>query len=203
MNCFLCNPDQNWVYAQSEDFYAMLGLGPIVEGYSLIGTVAHVPSMLDLTEADVEKLGAFTARIRELLGSHYGDAIITEHGRVAPCVDRDRDGQQAHCFHAHRLVFPMSSDLTDSIEQYGVEVMEYPNFKECWRNFSWRGEYLYYERANGSCVAASAPMRTVRQFFRHRLAESLGHPELADWKEYPRLKFVEAARNRLMEPGRK
>jgi hypothetical protein len=202
MNCFLCNPDRGWVYSQTQDFYAMLGLGPIVEGYSLIGTVAHVPSMLDLTEAGVDRLVAFTDSIREYLAPHYGDAIITEHGRVPPCVDRDRDGQQAHCFHAHRLVFPISADLTESIRRYGLEIREYASFKDCWRDFSWRGEYLYYERADGSCVAASAPMRTVRQFFRYRLAESLGHPELADWKAYPRLKVVEAAKNRLLEPGR-
>jgi hypothetical protein len=201
MNCFLCTPERRWVYAQTEDFYAMLGLGPIVEGYSLIGTVAHVPSMFDLSEGDVDKLMAFTDRVREVLAPQYGEVIITEHGRVPPCVDRDRDGQQAHCFHAHRLVFPIQADLTDALEQYCPEMLEYGNFKDCWRSFSWRGEYLYYERPDGTCVAAMAPLRTVRQFFRYRLAERLGQPELADWKTYPRLKTVEAARSCLM-PGK-
>lgn len=190
------------MYDQSDAFYAMLGLGPIVEGYSLMATVAHAPSMLDLSETDVDKLAAFTDQIRQSLAPHYGESIITEHGRVAPCVDRDRDGQQAHCFHAHRLVFPVSADLTESITNYGLETSEYANFKACWRDFSWKGEYLYYERADGTCVVATAPMRTVRQFFRHKVAESVGHPELADWKEYSRLKVVEAAMRRLRRAGK-
>jgi hypothetical protein len=197
MSCFLCNPDQQWVYARTNSFYAMLGLGPIVEGYSLIGTVAHVPSMLDLPEAEVDRLVEFTAQIRERLARDYGKAIITEHGRVPPCVDRDRDGQQAHCFHAHRLVFPVNIDLAASLIKYGFEVDEYYGFKDCWRQFSWKGEYLYYERADGGCLIATAPVRTVRQFFRYKVAETLGHPELADWKEHPRRKVVESALARL------
>lgn len=189
------------MYDQSDAFYAMLGLGPIVEGYSLIATIAHAPSMLDLSGTDVDKLVAFTDQIRQSLASHYGQAIITEHGRVAPCVDHVRDRQQAHCFHAHRLVFPVSVDLTAAITKYGLEISEYASFKDCWRQFSWRGEYLYYERVDGTCLVAVAPMRTVRQFFRYKVAELVGYPELADWNEYPRPRVIESAMRRLIPRG--
>lgn len=199
-SCFLCNPNQNWIYARDERFFAMLGLGPIVEGYSLLATIGHTPSMLDLPLHDVEHLSEFTGRIRRLLESHYGEAIITEHGRVAPCVDRDRDGDESHCFHAHRLVFPISTDLADAVKNYGLSTEEYPSFIECWQNFDWKGEYLYYERMDGSCVIAAAPMRSIRQFFRYKVAECVGHPELASWSDFPRLKAIEAARKRLLLP---
>jgi hypothetical protein len=179
----------------------MLGLGPVVEGYSLLATTNHTKSMLDLSEAEVEELIDFTQHTRNLLSKHYGDSIITEHGRVAPCVETNRDRQQPHCFHAHRLVFPTSADLTGAISNYGLEVHEYSNFRDGWRQFSWTGEYLYFERVDGSCLIAAAPMRTVRQFFRHKVAELMGQPEVANWSEYPQLKVVEAARRRLLPEG--
>jgi hypothetical protein len=178
----------------------MLGLGPVVEGYSLLATTAHTKSMLDLSEGEVQELIDFTQQTKSLLSKHYGDSIITEHGRVAPCVDTNRDRQQAHCFHAHRLIFPTSLDLSEAISNYGLEVQEYSNFTDGWRQFSWPGEYLYFERVDGSCLIAAAPMRTVRQFFRHKVAELMGRPEMGDWTEHPQLKVVEAAR-RLLSPG--
>lgn len=180
----------------------MLGLGPVVEGYSLLATTAHSKSMLDLSEQEVEGLIEFTQHTRNLLSPHYGDSIITEHGRVAPCVDGNRDLQQAHCFHAHRLVFPTTADLTEAVRNYGLEVHEYSNFMEGWRQFSWEGEYLYFERVDGSCLIAAAPMRSVRQFFRHKVAELMGQPEVANWTEYPQLKVLEAARRVLLPEGR-
>ena len=179
----------------------MLGLGPVVEGYSLLATTSHTKSMLDLSEADVEELINFTQLTRNLLSTHYGDSIITEHGRVAPCVDSNRDGQQPHCFHSHRLIFPTSADLTEAMNHYCLEVHEYSNFRDGWRQFSWTGEYLYFERVDGSCLIAAAPMRTVRQFFRHKVAELMGHPELGNWTEYPQLKVVDSARRLLLPEG--
>jgi diadenosine tetraphosphate (Ap4A) HIT family hydrolase len=199
--CFLCSPEANWVYARSGSFYSMLGLGPVVEGYSLLATTDHTKSMLDLSEAEVEELIDFTQYTRKLLSTHYGDSIITEHGRVAPCVGSNRDRQQTHCFHAHRLIFPTSADLTEAISNYGLEVQEYSNFREGWSQFSWTGEYLYFERADGSCLIAGAPMRSVRQFFRHKVAELMGQPEVANWSEYPQLRVLEAARRRLLPEG--
>ncbi len=174
----------------------------MVEGYSLLATTAHTKSMLDLSEREVQGLIEFTQRTKSLLSKHYGESIITEHGRVAPCVDTNRDRQQAHCFHAHRLIFPAAVDLSEAIISYGLEVHEYSNFIDAWRQFAWAGEYLYFERVDGSCLIAAAPMRTVRQFFRHKVAELTGQPEVANWAEYPQLKVVEAARRRLLPEDR-
>jgi hypothetical protein len=197
-SCFLCTPNQDWIYEQDDEFFAMLGLGPIVEGYSLLATKSHTPSMLDLSFHEAEHLVTFTERIKQILKPHYGDVVITEHGRVAPCVDRDRDRKEFHCFHAHRLIFPTEMDLSIAFSEHNLETEEYPNFIECWRGFSWKGEYLYYERADGSCLIAPAPMRLVRQFFRYKVAEYVGHPELADWAKFPQLRVLESARKRLL-----
>jgi hypothetical protein len=196
-SCFLCAPNKEWVYSKSSKFYSMLGLGPIVEGYSLIATQAHLPSMIDLSLSDVSLLIDFTANIRQILNRHFGQTVITEHGRVAPCVDPEVDRKDAHCFHAHRLVFPTEIDFTNVFSQHNLEVEEYSSFIECKQQFKWRGEYLYYERPNGSCLIASAPGKLARQFFRYKLADAIGHPELASWRDFPALKAVERARKKI------
>ena len=172
-----------------------------MEGYSILATNEHIPSMMDLSLEDTKRLCKFTRRVRERIGQYYGEAIITEHGRVAPCIDRDKAGRKSHCFHAHRLVFPTPIDLLHSFHEHSLEVEEYPDFVACRQGFTWRGEYLYYERHDGSCVIASAPYRLVRQFFRYKLARQIGHPELASWEDYPSYRVVEAARRRLMPQG--
>jgi len=194
--CFLCSPDSSLVYSVGNSCFAMLGLGPIVEGFSLIATKEHIPSMMDLSADNVGELCELTSNVRERLSAAYGEVVMTEHGRVAPCL-LNRKQSEGHCFHAHRLVFPWTGDLTSFLSRYGLELHEYRDFIECHQEFEWEAEYLYYERQDGTCIIAAAPPRLARQFFRLRIAEAIGQPELADWMEYPRLDVIEAAGRRL------
>lgn len=196
-SCFLCRQNKKLTYLEDSAFYAMLGWGPIVEGYSLIATKDHVPSMLDLSPTEAEHLHTFTQRVRRTIEPVYGPVIITEHGRVPACVRLDWDGREAHCFHAHRLVFPIQADLAGCLMTGDFRVTAYQDFVEA-RMFKWSTEYLYYERQDGTCLIAVAPWRVPRQFFRHKVAEHVGEPELVDWTVYPRIEFVDAARLRLL-----
>lgn len=197
-SCFICNPDPRLIYAEHIGFFVMLGIGPIVEGYSLIATRAHIPSMLDLSAEEAENLNEFTQTVRERLRPHYGPIIITEHGRVPICEYLDSSGHEAHCFHAHRLVFPISMDLTDQLKDYGLAVQEFRSFIEAWQTSAWKvGEYLYYERPDGSCLVAATPSRLPRQFFRYHVASIVGRPEFESWRKFPRLEVVDAAMCRL------
>lgn len=42
--CFLCEVPQDLMYAESETAIALCGLGPLVPGYTVVGTKAHVAS---------------------------------------------------------------------------------------------------------------------------------------------------------------
>jgi hypothetical protein len=176
----------------------MLGLGPLVEGYSIVATKKHISSMLDLSETEVSQLSKFSGTLRDILRPHYGEVIITEHGRVPPCEQTTNSGMRTHCFHAHRLVFPIATDLTPALFRHGLAVSEYATFADCHKGFTCKGEYLYFERPDGVCMIAPAPRELVRQFFRYELAAQLGSPELASWTAYPRLEVLEAARRRLL-----
>jgi hypothetical protein len=77
MNCFLCSPDPELVYAYSDRFFAMTGWGPIGEGYSLIAAREHVPSMMDLSTEEAQELADFTSKIRDRIEPLFGGATIT------------------------------------------------------------------------------------------------------------------------------
>jgi diadenosine tetraphosphate (Ap4A) HIT family hydrolase len=104
-DCFLCRPDQRLIFAETPAYLAMCGLGPIVPGYSLVATKAHIPSMADLDRAGREALSAFLEQVSRLLGAEYGSAAVAEHGRV-PICDFLTENADGHCYHAHLLMFP-------------------------------------------------------------------------------------------------
>jgi diadenosine tetraphosphate (Ap4A) HIT family hydrolase len=196
--CFLCEPDEDLVYLREGAFFAMLGHGPIGKGYSLIATAEHVASMLDLDASQVRELALFTEHVRSVLRPHYGEAVITEHGRVAPCVGEVTRRYEPHCLHAHRLVFPGQSHIDLCVELPPQGVVTFANVGDAWAAFDWPGQYLYAERSDATCQIAAAPRRLPRQLFRTIMARRNGEPEFADWATYPRLEEVGAARRELL-----
>jgi len=195
--CFLCVPDDNLVYARRGAFYAMLGLGPVVVGYSLIATTQHLPSMFDLDDETASELVEFTESVRSILRTHFSNCIVTEHGRVPVCEERDEGGHESHCFHAHRLVFPAELDLTHELENYGLRIEHYSDFSVA-RGSSLAGhEYLYFEKPDGSCVVCYAQRRLFRQFFRFVVSDLVGRPDRADWRVRPGYERINEARKAI------
>ena len=191
-------PDEHLVYLREGSFFAMLGHGPIGRGYSLIASTAHVPSMLDLDASSAEELIVFTDRVRSLLRLHYGEAVITEHGRVAPCVSEVTRRYEPHCLHAHRLVFPGQDQINLHVELPEQEIRLFASFGDARKEFRWPGQYLYAEGSDGACQLAVAPRRLPRRLFRTIMARRRGEPQLASWEKHPRLEEVEAARQELV-----
>jgi diadenosine tetraphosphate (Ap4A) HIT family hydrolase len=193
--CFLCDPDGSLVYAQSPSFFAMLGWGAVVEGYSLIATKRHIPSMFDIPDELALELNEFTGAIRTQLARLYGPSVITEHGRIGLC--ELLSSHEPHCFHAHRLVFPVEVDLMGALVAAKFKPRTHKNFNEARMASGDLNEYLYYERPDGVCVVTNAHGCLQRQFFRRAVASSLGQPELGSWRLHPRLDVVERVRKTL------
>ena len=201
ISCFLCEPEMNLVVSQNTHYFTMLGLGPIVEGYALIASVKHTRSLLDIPRDQAEKYQEYKEYTRSLLEPIFGNCIITEHGRVPPCVSPIKDVHDAHCFHAHSLLFPVTPSFDHPFDDRGLDIHEYSNYLQAHSEFMSSNEYLYYERADGSCVIASPKIRMQRQYFRYKIADSIGHPKLADWREYPRIPVVVSALLKLQKNG--
>lgn len=194
--CFLCRPDPGLVYASSPNFFAMLGWGPLGEGYSLVATSEHLPSMFDLGADEARELTAFCGDVRARLAA-YGPAVITEHGRVAACVAAATRAHEPHCLHAHRLVFPGRATLALDRAPAGLVWEEYDSFEAARASFDWPGQYLYVEAADSGCRIARASRAVPRQLFRRLVAQEMGRPELADWRRGPQASELAAARAKM------
>lgn len=184
------------MYHREGRFFAMLGLGPLSEGYSVIATKEHAPSMLDLDSEGAEELVDFTRTVRArqtMFG--YEPGAITEHGRVATCVHAVTEAHEPHCLHAHRLLFP--AEPTVDLRLVASDVQAFPDSLAAFHGFDWPGQYLYSEAADGSCSLAKAPRRLPRQLLRRLVAHRRGIDQAADWRAHPGLAVVEAGRRRL------
>jgi hypothetical protein len=195
--CFLCEPEPEWTWLESTNFRAVLGLGPIGMGYTLIATREHLPSMLDLESCMVAELTSFTANVRERLAALEGPAVVCEHGRVAPCIAPATRRHEPHCFHAHRLVFPGQVSLDLRAAAPRMRVLEYPSFDQVRGSDVGASQYVYAEQPDGSCQVGLVQGPLPRQFLRAIAAAQRGRHELADWRSSPRRHEVHAARRAL------
>jgi len=194
--CFLCNPDSDLLYLQDREFYAILGIGAVLEGYSVLSTSNHIRSMFDLSLDQAEQFQAFRYQVRELLSQIYGPVIITEHGRV-PASDFYQSNHSLHCYHAHQLVFPIDIDLAPHLKMsFGDKVVSYGNFIEAHKSCSSIGEYLYYEDIDGICHVAY-DVKYKRQYFRFLVAEKMGFPDRADWRKWQGWDLINSAKERI------
>lgn len=196
--CFLCRPDPALIYLVDGPFFAMLGIGPIGEGYSLIATKSHERSMFDLTSDDAERLTRFTASVRNRLRPLYGECTLGEHGRTTLCVGQAAVKYEPHCMHAHRLVFPGLDRLPLAAVAAGAKIQRYETFIEAYRSFDPPGQYLYAESADGSCEVAVMPRPVPRQQLRRLAANLRGEsPDNADWVKHPHPDLVDDAKTQL------
>lgn len=183
-NCFLCRPGEHLVYAQDENCIALCGLGPIVPGYSVVGTKAHLASAADAIET-VPSLIKFAEDVRSALAAKYDTCLVTEHGRVPVCTDAFGNSDP-HCYHAHFLLFPGVPDLSNGAAPYFAATQEAFCMKDALKIGLGLKEYFLLSPNSGSFYVMSRPTRLVRQFARLLVADSVSTPELADWRNHPR-----------------
>ena len=196
--CFLCNPNEDWVFAESPNFFAMAGLGPIVEGYSLIAFKHHVPSMLDVSSDYLGEYEAFSSRVISVISGTFGVPAITEHGRMGVCNEVNDHGADKHCFHAHQLVFPNADELEQRFLRLYPEVSIFENRCDAARH-PMSGEYLYLESPSGKVFISRAHHPVYRQLFRQLVAHGEGCPGRFDWARFPGEKHVNQYAKRLRE----
>ena len=126
-HCFLCSPNADLIVARAESAYTMVGLGPITTTYAILASREHLPSLADLTVANPSAIGDIEGLRREL-ETVRGPLLMTEHGRVPVCRD-DGDHHDAHCFHAHGLLFARGRPILDQAASYYSKMALYPDLR--------------------------------------------------------------------------
>src|SRR6266478_6964405 len=183
-DCFLCTPENDLIYHSDTAAFALCGLGPIVEGYSVVATRNHARSSADLTSVEGKEFQNFAVGVRSKLTSKFDSCLMTEHGRLPVCVDSSGTSEP-HCYHAHFLFFPGAGDLGENARSYfrKTDVFDYLSTAlESTRSLE---EYYLYSPTPSRFLIMTRPGRLIRQFSRYLVAESLGQPELADWRRHP------------------
>jgi len=192
-HCSFCQPDPDLILHTTSNFNVILAIGQIVEGYLLIIPKTHCGCMGELPEDLWPEYLELKSLVRQLLEATYGGCVFYEHGRTGVCGPQP--GEQL-CYHAHLHAVPLRTDMLELLARDFV-TREMAAYSELPRLYEATGPYLFYENTGGTpyFVAINRPIR--RQYLRHLAAESIGSPELADWREHPLLDRVRSARNTL------
>jgi hypothetical protein len=182
--CFLCSPESGLVYASNRSGFALCGLGPIVPGYSLVATHTHVRSAADVEAGEVDHFVEFASLTRKNLAGQYGNCLLTEHGRLPVCVDSSGT-TDPHCYHAHFLLFPGVPDVEQRARAYFRQVKIVSSFHEALTTARIGDEYFLLSPDPKRFLIMTRPGKLIRQFARLVVADTLGRPELANWRQYP------------------
>jgi len=182
-DCFLCKPDDNLIYHSHVAGFALCGLGPIVEGYSVIATNKHVRSTGELTIAEEEQFQDFALGVRSQLMSKFGSCLMTEHGRLPLCVDYSGTSEP-HCYHAHFLLFPGAIDIEQRARSFFRRTDDFVSLRSATEWTKSLQEYYLLSPTPTRFLIMTRPGRIMRQFSRYLVAESFGQPQLADWRRH-------------------
>jgi hypothetical protein len=183
--CFLCEPDSRLVYRSDEGGVALCGLGPLVPGYTVVGTRTHINSAADAT-LSVPTFCPFVEDVRARLTSRYGSCVMTEHGRLPLCTDVSGTSE-THCYHAHFLLFPGGPAIEAEARGYFKTATESSSLSQALRIAREQKEYVLISDTSSRFVVLTRPGRLIRQFTRVLIAGAVGTPTLANWRARPDL----------------
>lgn len=182
-DCFLCKPENDLIYHSDTAAFSLCGLGPIVEGYSVVATRKHARSTADLASAEQKEFQDFAVGVRSRLMSKFNSCLMTEHGRLPMCVDYSGTSEP-HCYHAHFLLFPGANDVEERARSFFRKTDDFISLRAAMEWTKSLEEYYLLSPTPSRFLIMTRPGRIMRQFSRYLVAESIGKPQLADWRRH-------------------
>lgn len=191
--CRFCfPPERERILYETEHFYVMVSLGPIVEGYLLIVSKEHIGACLHLPEQYIEEFIGLKYLVKDKLCSIYGSCIFYEHGKIGTSlVGKDHH----HCFHAHLHCIPVSIQLNTIIETDILQGTEIDSFEDAIDFAAKIERYLYVEDDQCKIYTPSCKIRS--QYLRYKLAEAIGAEDRWDWVKNQNWPLIEKTISRL------
>lgn len=197
--CRFCYPlsseNQSLVLDQTDNFYVMLSLGPLVEGYLLVCSKEHYSCLANLPPSLYLEFFKLKEKVNKILKITYGGCIFYEHGQSKSCIEKSP--HEPHCYHTHLHAIPTTVDLFHVLAK-DLKVQKISSIKKLREIFIKHNRYLYYEDNLGQVYAFIINKKIRRQYLRWVLGKKLGIPQKANWAKYPGLSKIKAARNKLM-----
>lgn len=175
--CRFCNPpERERILYETEHFYVMVSLGPIVEGYLLIVTKNHIGACLNIPITYLTEFLELKEKVRSILLQAYGCCLFYEHGKLGTSL-KMTDGHK-HCYHAHLHCIPTKIKLTNLIDKE-FEGERFEDFRSFHDLLNGVQKYLYIE--DDKLIIYQPKIKIRKQYLRYMLANSLGTTERWDW----------------------
>lgn len=195
--CFLCSPDEDLVVGRSRGLFVMVGLGPLTDRYLMIATESHVQSFADMYLAD-PSIADQIEEVRDKLQQGAAHLLMTEHGRVPACVDKGSE-HDAHCFHAHFLLFQSTQSIEAAASTYFMRSATFERLSEALEYAAQSENYHLMSPCSQKYIVYTGALNVRRQFFRQLVAIQEDQSELADWRDRPNQEraLADAERERI------
>jgi diadenosine tetraphosphate (Ap4A) HIT family hydrolase len=179
---------------ETNNFVVFPGLGQIVEGYLLIITKKHFPSMRDVPQSIYSELNWVIDRTSEILKYKYGsDCIQFEHGAStfvqggACCIE-----------HAHLHIAPLNVDVSPYIvKRKTFECQNYPGSARRLLRLEMPYLYVNLPRENGSESFLMDATDLPSQYMRQVIAKAKGKEDEWDWNIFLGKKELENCLKKL------
>lgn len=166
----------------------MVGHGPLTSRYFLVASKEHVASYTDVFDQEAA-IASELALIRTRLTLPGLPLLVTEHGRVPVCRD-DEDDHEAHCFHAHALIFQPEAADENTISSYFGSRATFGSFSDALAFAHSQDQYYLFSPSSEQIDIFTIPLNIPRQFFRKLIAQQTGDSHLADWQVNPRVELA-------------
>jgi hypothetical protein len=184
-DCFLCRPRAALLVDVTPAGYAVAGLGPLADGYTVVATHDHVQGLAALAQETRRVYAEYAMTIASRLSKKYGGCFIIEHGNMAICGVHDIAGR-AHCLHPHFLLVPDTRCSVDPfVEYFGSEHSSFGSLAEAVQYGADRGQYVLAGNSSGAFHVFLPTGDLPRQFARGLVAEQLGLVDRASWRDTP------------------
>lgn len=191
--CRFCNPpDKERILYETDNFYVMVSLGPIVEGYLLLVSKKHIGACLNLPKELIDEFLEVKELIREKLTKEYGSCIFFEHGRSGSSLTYIN--KHKHCYHAHLHCVPCELKLNTIIKDE-LPYKTFNSFKAAWLEYNEKQQYLYVEDYETNVFDINKKIR--RQYLRYEFAKAINKIDLWDWVENQNWDIIYSTINRL------
>ena len=194
--CRFCYPpDTDRIIYRTNNFYVMLSLVPIVEGYLLIISNHHYECCAAIDSEIMEEFCHLVGTVKKILQYEYGCAIFYEHGRSGSSLQYSTSGR--HCYHAHLHCVPTKVDLGQIVENdfHPTYIKDWNNLKSifCEQHLP----YLFID-SNDKKRLFLINRKIRSQYLRFKLAEALNKEKLSDWMKFSGWRKIYAAKKRLV-----
>ena len=178
-NCPFCDRAQleEYLIGENETFWVIASLGQITDGgYLLLIPKRHVACIAELDKPEIKRLMLDGEKICLIFSAEYGHLrpFVFEHGLVGQSVK-----------HAHLHFLPSACDITQKIrgDFPEKEIVRLNSWLELKRIYEIRREpyLLWIDTLSIINVCWDPPAQA--QYLRTVVAEILGCPERANWRE--------------------